>query len=272
VSVSLAAAACAPLVAQPVESALFLDLDGTLAPIVAHPRDARMIDGAAELIVRLRDRLGLVGFVSGRGLEDLRRIVDIPGCAYAGNHGFELQLPGGPIRTAEAAQPWQVPIDRFAAQWADRLRADAGLHVEHKGATLSVHWRMSSDRVAARALLEESVAPAARADGLAVTWGRMVMEIRPPVAIDKGTAVAALLQAGTWTNAAYFGDDLTDADAWRALRSLRQRGVLQAAIAILAAGPETPDELRGAADAAVEGPEGILHLLATLTDALGAGA
>jgi trehalose 6-phosphate phosphatase len=270
VSVSFAAAACAPLVAQPAESALFLDLDGTLAPIVAHPRDARMIDGAAELVVRLRDRLGLVGFVSGRGLEDLRRIVDIPGCAYAGNHGFELQLPGGLIRTAEAALPWREPIDRFAAKWDARLRADAGLHIEHKGATLSVHWRMAPDREAARATLEHHVGPAAQADGLAVTWGRMVMEIRPPVAIDKGTAVTALLDAGTWTNAAYFGDDLTDADAWRALRDLRDRGVLQSAVAILAAGPETPVELHAATDAAVDGPPGILRLLESLTGTIDA--
>ena len=61
-----------------------------------------MVDGAREVIIGLRDHLGMVGFISGRGIEDLRRIVDIPGCAYAGNHGFELQFPDRPATTAEA--------------------------------------------------------------------------------------------------------------------------------------------------------------------------
>jgi trehalose 6-phosphate phosphatase len=268
VSVSFAAAACAPLLAHPADAALFLDLDGTLAPIVAHPRDAQLIEGAVAPIVALRDALGLVGFVSGRGIGDLRRIVDIPGCAYAGNHGFELQLPGGPVRTAEAAQPWREPIDRFAAAWEGGRLEDPGVHIEHKGATLSVHWRTARDPEAAAAIMHEQLAPAARADGLAVTWGRMVMEVRPPVAINKGTAVAELLADGSWRHAAYVGDDHTDADAWRTLHAMRDAGALATAAAVLALSPETPPELREAADAEVIGPPGVLELLTTLRDRL----
>src|ERR1039458_1874147 len=145
VSASFAATACAPLAAHPAQSVLFLDLDGTLAPIVAHPRDARMVDGAREVIIGLRDHLGMVGFISGRGIEDLRRIVDVPGCAYAGNHGFELQFPDGPATTAEAALPWLGAITQFAEHWDAELLAQAGLQVEPKGATLSVHWRTAPD-------------------------------------------------------------------------------------------------------------------------------
>ena len=265
-TVSFAADACAPLVAHPADSALFLDLDGTLAPIVAHPRDARLIAGAAERIVQLRDALGLVGFISGRGLEDLRRIVGIPGCAYAGNHGFELQLPDGPVRTAQAALAWQGPIDRVAASWDDRELTDAGLHIEHKGATFSVHWRTAAEPQAAAAMVRERLAPAARAAGLAVTWGRMVMEVRPPVPIDKGTAVAELIADGGWHHAVYIGDDHTDADAWRALHALRDAGALVTATAVVATSPETPPELREVADAEVPGPPGVLDLLTALRD------
>jgi len=227
-----------------------------------------MIDGAAEPIVRLRDVLGLVGFISGRGLEDLRRIVDIPGCAYAGNHGFELQLPGGPVRTAEAALPWLGAIDRFAAGWDDRPLTDPGVHIEHKGATLSVHWRTARDPDAAATMLREQLAAAARADGLSVTWGRMVMEVRPPVPINKGTAVAELLADGGWRHAVYVGDDYTDADAWGALHRLRDAGELATATAVVAVSPETPAELREAADAEVAGPPGVLALLVALRDRL----
>ena len=225
-----------------------------------------MIAGASEPIVQLRDALGLVGFISGRALEDLRRIVDIPGCAYAGNHGFELQLPDGPVRTAQAALPWQGLIDRFAAGWDDRELADAGLHIEHKGATFSVHWPTAADPEADATLLRERVAPAALADGLGVTWGRMVMEVRPPVPIDKGTAVAELIADGGWRHAVYIGDDRTDADAWRALRALRDAGSLATATAVVATSPETPPELREAADAEVAGPPGVLALLTALRD------
>jgi len=246
---------------HPAQSALFLDLDGTLAPIVAHPQDARVIDGAYDVLIRLRDGLGMVGFISGRGIDDLRRIVDIPGCAYAGNHGFELQLPGRPSTIADAAKPWLDAIANVAEAWDRALPPGSGMHIEPKGATLSVHWRMAADPGAAHALLRERYAPAALRRGLAVTWGRMVMEVRPPVAIDKGTAVRELLGEGHWRHAAYIGDDRTDADGWRALHAMRDAGSLTTAIAVVATSPETPDELRAAADAAVVGPPGVLALL-----------
>jgi hypothetical protein len=101
------AALLAPLRGRPGEAAVLCDVDGTLAPIVARPEDARLLDGADDVLVALRDRVRLLGFVSGRGLADVERLVGLGGCAYAGNHGMELHLPG------------------------ERL--------EEKGATLSVH-------------------------------------------------------------------------------------------------------------------------------------
>jgi trehalose 6-phosphate phosphatase len=230
-----------------------------------------MIDGAREVIVRLRDHLGLVGFISGRGIHDLIDIVDIPGCAYAGNHGLELQFPDRPARIAEAAQPWLAAIANFADHWDEALLAHTGLQIERKGATLSVHWRTAPDPDAAHALLLERFLPEAHAQGLVVTWGRMVMEVRPPVALNKGTAVTELLRGGPWTRAAYVGDDTTDADAWHALHALRDAGALATAVAIAAAGTETPAELRMAADATVLGPPGVLELLTQLVDAVTAG-
>lgn len=227
-----------------------------------------MIDGAREVIVRLRERLGVVAFVSGRGLADLRRIVDIPGCAYAGNHGFELQFPERPVTVAEGAQPWLAVIAGVATEWDTDLTARSGLHIEPKGATLSVHWRRAVDPEAAYALLRQRFAPDAERRGLVVTWGRMVMEVRPPVAVDKGTAVRELLRGGGWRHAAYFGDDRTDADAWNVLHELRDANELSTAIAVVATSPETPAELRALADAAVLGPPGVLELLVALDRAI----
>lgn len=227
-----------------------------------------MIDGAREVLLRLRGRLGLIGFVSGRGIDDLRGRIGIPGCAYAGNHGFELQAPGGPTVTAAAARPWLQAIAALAADWAEGAPAQRGLHVEPKGATFSVHWRNAPDRAAAQALLQDVLAPQARDAGLAVTWGRMVMEVRPPAAIDKGTAVAELLGSGTWRHAAYVGDDRTDADAWQALHRMRAAGALRTAVAVLVAGSETAGDLYDEADADVNGPDEVLELLRALDTGL----
>jgi trehalose 6-phosphate phosphatase len=272
VPVSNAADALAPLVADPGRSALFLDLDGTLAPIVARPQDAKVIDGARPLLERLQAHLGLLGFVSGRGLADLQRIVGLPGCAYAGNHGFEIRRPGAPATTVAAAAAWQPAIDRLAAEWTDAVLAPDGLVPEPKGATLSVHWRTAPDRDRAQAALHDRLAPAAEAAGLVVTWGRMVMEIRPPAAIDKGTAVRELLSTAPIRHAAYVGDDRTDADAWRALHQLRGDGALTTGVAVAVMSAEAPPELLAAADVGVNGPAEVRELLAVLADRVDAGA
>jgi trehalose 6-phosphate phosphatase len=269
VSVSLAADACAPLVANPTTSALLLDLDGTLAPIVARPQDARIIAGAREEVMRLRDRLGLVAFVSGRGLADLERIVDLDGCAYAGNHGFEVRPLGQPSHTVEVAARWLPVVDRLAAQWTPAVLDPAGLMIEHKGATLSVHWRTAPDHIRAQAFLQDHLAPEAEHAGLVVTWGRLVMEVRPPVAINKGTAVRELVGIGGIRHAAYVGDDRTDVDAWHALRELRSLGRLDSAVAIGVASAETSDVAREA-DVVVADPAAVRDLLGVLADRLDA--
>jgi trehalose 6-phosphate phosphatase len=250
---------------DPSASALLVDLDGTLAPIVARPQDAAMIDGAREALSALRDRLGLVGFISGRGLEDLRRIVDIPGCTYVGNHGFEMQGPDGGVRIAADAQAWLPAISGLVEEWRTSLAAEPGLHVEPKGVTLSVHWRTAAEPLEAEVLLRDRLAPEAERRGLVVTWGRMVMEVRPPVAINKGTAVREVLTGGRWRGVAYVGDDRTDVDAWRALHAMRAAGELEHAIAVAVASPESPSEVIAAGDEVVQGPVEVLELLRVLT-------
>jgi trehalose-phosphatase len=261
----------APLVADPARAALLLDLDGTLAPIVARPEDARMVDGAREVLHDLRGRLGLLGFVSGRGLRDLERIVDLPGVAYAGNHGMELRAPGGAVRIPEVARPYLPAVAGFARGCDPGVLREDGIRLEDKGATLSLHWRTAPDPARAERALRERLALAAEAAGLRVTWGRMVMEVRPPVAIDKGTAVRELVTAAGSRRAAYVGDDRTDADAWVALRAMAAEGRLDVAVAVAAVGAEVPPEVRAAADAEVDGPPGVLALLRGLAAALPGG-
>jgi len=256
------------LLEDPGSAALLLDLDGTLAPIVGRPEDARLIPGAAECLPALRDGLGLVAFISGRGLADLERIVALPGLAYAGNHGMEIRHPGAPARTAEAARPWLEAIGAWGGRQDGGDLRRRGLRVEDKGATLSVHWRGAPDPGEAERHLREAMAPSAVAAGLRVTWGRMVMEVRPPVDVDKGTAARELVGAAGCRRALHLGDDRTDADAWRVLRAMQAAGELDLGCGIAAVGAEVAPEVAAAADAEVRGPEGALAALQALAAGL----
>jgi len=254
------AAALAPVRERPTESAVLCDVDGTLAPIVARPEDARLLDGATEALVAVRERVRLLGFVSGRALADLERLVGLPGCAYAGNHGMELRPPGGEPRLADGVAEHVVAVATFAATWPPERLAAGDLRLEEKGATLSFHARGARDPVAADLLLAE-IAAEARGHGLVPTAGREVLEVRPPVRVDKGTAVRDLLRDVGARVALYIGDDRTDADAWRALRRMRDEGSLDGAVAIAVTSAEVPAEVREAADVEVDGPPGALDVL-----------
>jgi trehalose 6-phosphate phosphatase len=253
----------APLRERPGEAAVLCDVDGTLAPIVARPEDARLLDGSRDVLAALRDRVRLLGFVSGRGLADVERLVGLDGCAYAGNHGMELHLPGERPRLADGVAEHVPTIATLAAMWPRERLATGDLRLEEKGATLSVHARGARDPEAAGLLMAE-VAREALEHGLVTTTGRQVLEVRPPVRVDKGTAATTLLRDAGARAALYVGDDRTDADAWRALRELRDAGALDHAVALAVASAEVPPEVRAAADAEVDGPAGALAALRLL--------
>jgi trehalose 6-phosphate phosphatase len=252
--------ALAPLLARLADAAVLCDVDGTLAPIVPRPEDSALLDGVREALVALRGRVRLLGFVSGRGLADLERLVGIDGCAYAGNHGMELHHVGRPPALADGVADHLEAIAAFAATWPPERLAAADLRMEAKGATLSIHARGARDPEAARLLLAQ-VASEALDHGLVPTPGREVLEVRPPVAVDKGTAVRALLRDAGARAAMYIGDDRTDADAWRALRAMRTEGTIAVAIGIAVASGEVAPAVREAADLEVAGPPGALGVL-----------
>ena len=255
--------ALAPVRERLDRCAVFCDVDGTLAPIVPRPEDARLLDGVPEVLATLRERVLLLAFVSGRGLADLERIVAMDGCAYAGNHGMELHRVGAEPELAEGVAEHLAAIAGFVAAWPPARLAPGGLRMEPKGATLSVHARGARDPEAARLLLAQ-VASEALDRGLVPTAGREVLEVRPPVAVDKGTAVRALLRDAGARAALYIGDDRTDADAWMVLRAMRTEGALEVALGVAVASGEVPPAVREAADVEVAGPPGALRVLAHL--------
>ena len=165
----------APLRKVPKETALLFDVDGTLAPIAPLPELARVPPETRAELARLARSYLLVACISGRAGDEAEALVGVEGIRYVGNHGLELDERAAALAGLIAA-----------------FRDSVALPVEDKGLSLSYHYRGAEDEQAARAELEE-VAERARAEGLDPRWGRKVLEIRPPVEADKGTAVQALL-------------------------------------------------------------------------------
>ena len=226
---------------SPDRTALLLDVDGVLAPIVDVPQDAAVPPVTQNELRRLNGRYALVACISGRPGPDARRVVGLDELVYVGEHGLEL---------VPEAQEWRDRLVAFAATiaWED---------VERKPLTVTFHYRRNEDEVEAERFLE-AVAARARGAGIVARFGRKVLELRPPVGAHKGTAVAHLLGQHGLERALYAGDDTTDLDAFRAL------GALEVGVAVAVASAEGPEELRDAADLVVDGPGEFLDVLRSL--------
>ncbi|MCH9732179.1 MAG: trehalose-phosphatase, partial [Actinomycetia bacterium] len=200
------------------ESMLFLDYDGTLSPIVSDPAAAMLVEGAAEAL-ELAAKTWPVAILSGRDLEDVRSRVDIPGLWYAGSHGFELTGPDGTQHQNETAAQFIPILERAAAELSQSLAGITGVRVEHKRYAVAVHYReVSAERVGEVVAAAHSLG--AR-EGLRVTGGRMIVELRPDIDWDKGTTLAWIRDRIDPTGSMlpiYIGDDLTDEDAFEAVR------------------------------------------------------
>ena len=195
----------------PHAAALFCDIDGTISPIAPTPAEAHVPDPFRELLARLVARLGLVAFVTGRSLEDGRRMIPLDGAAYVGTHGLETMAADGSVSSDPQAERY-VDTIRDVREAAQRdLDCDAlGVVLEDKRTVLAIHYRLAGDAAATRHQILQRVIEPARERGLAIATGHFLFEIRPPLPFTKGSAVRRLLAAGDYFSALGCGDDLTD--------------------------------------------------------------
>jgi len=253
-----------PLRSDPSGAAVLLDIDGTLAPIVRHADDAHVPEATRTLLIEIAQRYGLVGCVSGRRASTARQIVAIGTIAYVGNHGGELLRPRATrAEVAPELVAWTARVCAFAQQAMTPERQRLRVRSEDKDTIAAFHWRGAPDEEAAAAAVAE-IAQLAQREGFAVHWGRKVLEVRPPVRLDKGLGVTALLRGSPVTAALYVGDDSTDVDAFRALRRLAESGRLGTALCAAVSSDEAPAELQQEADLEVEGTRGVREVLEAL--------
>jgi trehalose 6-phosphate phosphatase len=257
-----------PLTQDPSSAGIFCDIDGTLAPIVDRPEDAHVHDDASRLLGRLGRRYGLVACVSGRPVAEARRLVGVGAIGYVGSHGAEVQAPGQKRpRLIDAFASWQDTVADFvSAQQEDRDLKLLRVRVEDKGPIKAFHWRGAPDEEAAHTWLT-NVAGEAEDAGLDIHWGRKVLEIRPPVHVDKGAGIRSLVEGRPVRTALYGGDDVTDLDAFDALDALVASGDLDTALRVGVRSEEGPAAIVERADLVVDGVSGFTGVLAALDDA-----
>src|ERR1700760_2183232 len=264
VTSALLSEALAPLRADPRHAAIMLDIDGTLAPIVTNAADAHVPESTRQLLIAVARIYGLVACVSGRRASEARAMVSIGSISYIGSHGIELLRAG-----------WtEAVLDPDAADWVRRIHefgreADTAdvrklrVRLEDKGPIVAFHWRGAPDEEAARAAID-AIAARAQEAGLRTHWGRKVLEVRPPVRIDKGAGITSFLEGTDVEAALYVGDDRTDLDAFRALGELAERGEISRAVRVGVRSDEGPSEITSEADLVVDGTEGVQQLLGVL--------
>jgi len=206
---------------------LFFDLDGTLAPIAARPEMVALDARTKASLGRIsRNKKYVVGIISGRGIEDVRRLAGIDGIIYAGNHGLEVKGPGIEYVHPAAIESRRL-MEGLARTLARGLREIAGASVEDKTYSLSVHYRLCAGDDAARVkdAVDGAIAPYRAKKQLRATSGKKVLEIRPHADWNKGRVVewivgrcAPVARKGdvVW----YIGDDLTDEDAFKAVNAM----------------------------------------------------
>jgi trehalose 6-phosphate phosphatase len=253
-----------PLTEHPERSAVFCDIDGTLAPIVRRAEEAHVREEISVLLGRLARRYRCVACISGRPAAEARRLVGVGGITYAGSHGAELLEPGSKRpRLMAAFKSWEERVRRFAGAEDTSALRRLRVRIEDKGPIVAFHWRGVPDEDAALTHLER-LANQAEAAGLATHWGRKVLEVRPPVPIGKGQAVRELVTRTRSRGALFGGDDATDLDAFDAFDALVAEGALEAAVRVGVRSDEGPPAIVERADLVVEGVGGFVRVLTTL--------
>ncbi len=205
---------------------LFFDYDGTLTPIVKKPELATLpLENRLVIKKLVKKRWSRVAVVSGRSLKNVKKMVGIKGIVYAGNHGLELEGPGLKYFNIKASV-FKKHLDAIHKQLVSRLEGYSKILIEHKGLTLSVHYRLEKSKNRVRKvfkIIDEATASYVKQGKVRISHGKKVVEMKPKIDWNKGKIVLWLIKyfrkksSTTTYLPIYLGDDITDEDAFKVL-------------------------------------------------------
>lgn len=248
---------------------LFTDFDGTLSPLASTPDAARIEPAAALALEELATRIELVSIVTGRAADDARERVGISDLLYVGNHGLEWTHRGEHIAHPAGLASEQV-LASALSEIGVHLKQVAsldGVIFENKRLSGSIHYRLSEDPLTVGNALASITADVAEQFGLRVSGGKLVFELRPRAAVNKGTAIETLIDQHQLDGAVFFGDDVTDVDGFDALHRVAERsGTKVCAIGVLTA--DTAPSVVESSDLLLDGVDGVVATLESLNQEL----
>ena len=242
-----------------------MDFDGTISEMVPTPDDATISVACAEALDRLSQKIALVALISGRSATDLREKVGLDAAQYVGNHGAEFILDGKHSIASGAAEY----VDRVKAVF-DHLRAatdEPGIYWQDKVLSASVHYRLAADPEQMVTVLTDALSSAPGVEELDVFWGKLVLELRAPIGLNKGYAVRKLTTELDLDSAIAIGDDATDRDAMVALRDLATQGTVEG-FGVAVVHSDTPTALLEVADYTLDGVPQVETFLKWLVGAI----
>jgi trehalose 6-phosphate phosphatase len=235
---------------------LFTDVDGTISRIAPTPAEAVVSESCRESLGLLVQRLEVVAAVSGRSAVDTKRMVGVEGMVYVGNHGYE-RLDADGLRAWPGTEEYPDKIGTVLKEFSRHVSIE-GMVVENKGPTASIHYRRCSDHEAARRAITAAIDVLARENGLKVSAGKLVVELRPPLDVTKGSGILSLAAELGLRGAVYIGDDLTDVDVFVALH---RTGPALRGLGVGVVGDETPPEVVREADLTLNGVDDVERFL-----------
>jgi trehalose 6-phosphate phosphatase len=241
------------------------DFDGTLSHFVIEPTQAVITPENAKALDVLAEKIALVALISGRAVADLRGRFERPHVAYYGSHGMDLWDEGS-VKLVPTATAWEKPLNKLLTEFG--MPTEPGIYVENKGVTASVHYRGSANPTSARSQLYEQLQPLAERYGFQLSEGHGIWEIKPPIDVNKGTALATLITDYRLNGVIFLGDDVTDIDAMDRLSELKKN--TEKELRALSVGALFPERnlprIREHCDITAAGPDDIAALLQWIVD------
>lgn len=240
---------------------LITDIDGTISEIAQFPQQARVSRVCRESLASLTNRLELVAAISGRPVLEARDMVGIDGMVYVGNHGLE-RWEDGVVNFADGLQGFPAKVAAVKGEMGTLLSIE-GVAFEDKGMALAIHYRRCRDRERARRSILEKIASSAITRDFRAVEGRMVVELRPILGVNKGTAVKALIDEYRLSGGIYLGDDISDVDAFAVMHQKGFKG-----LALGVTDMETPHQVATEADFTLNGVNDVERFLIWLVGAV----
>lgn len=254
-------------------SGLFSDFDGTLSSIAPTPHEAVFYEGARDALDRAARCADVAGIITGRAVDDVLDRVDVPDLLIVGNHGLEWFDQGHRVDD-EAGLDAEAGIKRTLERTRERLQSVVdidGMLFEDKRLSASIHYRNVADPVAVGLQLLPIVEEEASINGLRVSGGKMLVELRPMAMVSKGTALEEIVRTRELGSAIFFGDDVTDVDGFRALHRIREEGRVHT-VAVAIRSPDVHPDVIAEADFVLDGVPDMVVVLHRIADLLSNGS